>query len=196
MSNFLWMKDRITSTDQLRMKIEQPHEAIMKKTVNIIDEHIEKFLQMSSLFFLGTANENGQMDVSPRGGKSGFVKVLDDKHIAFPDNLGNRRADSLLNLIGNPKVGMVFMIPGLGEVLRMNGKAFVTQNEEFIKSQAWEGKTTGIAIVVEVEECFIHCPKALNQGGIWSPENWFNKDEMPSTAEMFKAHLLLNGITL
>lgn len=196
MSNFLWMKDRITSTDQLRMKIEQPHEAIMKKTVNIIDEHIEKFLQMSSLFFLGTANENGQMDVSPRGGKSGFVKVLDDKHIAFPDNPGNRRADSLLNLIGNPKVGMVFMIPGLGEVLRLNGKAFITQNEEFIKSQAWEGKTTGIAIVVEVEECFIHCPKALNQGGIWSPENWFNKDEMPSTAEMFKAHLLLNGITL
>lgn len=190
------MKDRITSTDQLRMKIEQPHEAIMKKTVNIIDEHIEKFLQMSSLFFLGTANENGQMDVSPRGGKSGFVKVLDDKHIAFPDNPGNRRADSLLNLIGNPKVGMVFMIPGLGEVLRLNGKAFITQNEEFIKSQAWEGKTTGIAIVVEVEECFIHCPKALNQGGIWSPENWFNKDEMPSTAEMFKAHLLLNGITL
>ncbi|WP_249435953.1 MSMEG_1061 family FMN-dependent PPOX-type flavoprotein [Paenibacillus sp. Marseille-Q4541] len=196
MTDYMWMKDRITSSEQLRVTIEEPREAILKKTVNVVDEHIERYLQMSSLFFLGTSNADRLTDVSPRGGKAGFVKVLDDKHLAFPDRPGNKRVDSLLNIIQNPQVGMVFIIPGLSEVLRINGKAVITQNEEFIRSQGWEGATTGLSVVVEVEECFIHCPKAFIQGGVWSPESWAQKEEMPSTTDMYKAHLLLNGITL
>lgn len=196
MINDLWMKDRVSTKEQLRMKIEEPREAIIRKSVDVVDEHIEKYLQLSSLFFLGTANSKTQMDVSPRGGKPGFVKVLDQKHIAFPDRSGNKRADSLLNIIDNPRVGMVFIIPGLNEVLRINGRAFITQNEDFIQSQEWDGTTTGLAVVVEVEECFIHCPKAFIQGAVWSSESWPQKDELPNTAEMYRAHLLLNGITL
>lgn len=196
MTNDLWMKDRISSVEQLRMKIEEPREAIIKKTVDVVDEHIQQYLRMSSLFFLGTSNAKSQMDVSPRGGKPGFVKVLDHKHIAFPDRTGNKRADSLLNIIEKPQVGMVFVIPGLNEVLRINGKAIITQNEDFIQSQEWDGITTGLAVVVEVEECFIHCPKAFIQGAVWSSESWAKKDEMPNTTDMYRAHLLLNGITL
>lgn len=196
MTNGLWMKDRISSKEQLRMKIEEPGEFITKKTVDVVDEHIEKYLQLSSLFFLGTASAKTQLDVSPRGGKPGFVKVLDHKHITFPDRTGNKRADSLLNIIENPQVGMVFIIPGLNEVLRVNGKAIITQNEDFIQSQEWDGTTTGLAVVVEVEECFIHCPKAFIQGAVWSSESWPQKEELPNTIDMYKAHLLLNGITL
>ena len=192
-ANETWLKDSIRSKEQLRAFIEQPHEAIVKKTVAVIDSHISNYLSLSPLFFLATSDDSRRTDVSPRGGAPGFVKVLDEKRLAFPDRPGNRRTDSMLNIIENPQVGMIFVIPGQDEVLRINGRAVITHHEEFIASIRWDGKTTGLAVVVEVEECFVHCPKAFKQAGLWQAEQWLPKEEQPSIAEMYQAHLRLNG---
>ncbi|MCM3782661.1 pyridoxamine 5'-phosphate oxidase family protein [Neobacillus mesonae] len=189
----LWMKDRVTTVAELRENIDKPHEAIIQKTVNVIDDHIRYYISKSSIFFLATSNLDRQTDVSPRGDETGFVKVLDDKHLAFPDRPGNRKADSLQNMIQNPQVGMIFVIPGSNDVLRVNGRAVITRSKEFLESQGWDGKTTGLAIVVEVEECFVHCPRAFNQAGLWDQKKWIPKEEHPNTTEMFKAHLAING---
>ncbi|OMC70768.1 phosphohydrolase [Paenibacillus sp. FSL H7-0326] len=189
----IWMKDQITSAEQLRESIDKPHEAIVMKSISVIDETIRDYVSKSSIFFLATSSLERKADVSPRGDEPGFVKILDEKHLAFPDRPGNRRADSLQNIIENPQVGMIFVIPGSNDVLRINGRAVITRNEEFIASQGWDGKMTGLAVVVEVEECFVHCPRAFKQGGLWSQDQWIPKEEHPNTSEMFKAHLAING---
>ncbi|QGQ96806.1 pyridoxamine 5'-phosphate oxidase family protein [Paenibacillus psychroresistens] len=196
MNDFSKIKDVITSSEELKAMLEPPHEHVVKKTITHIDPHIAGYLAMSSIFFLATSALDGRTDVSPRGDKLGFVKVLDERRLVFPDRMGNRRIDSLLNIVENPQMGMIFLIPGLEEVLRINGRAIITRSEEFIASMRWDGKTTGLAVVVEVEECFIHCPRAFKQAGMWNAENWFTKEELPSVNEMFRAHLVINGVSL
>lgn len=191
--NELWNDDIIRSADELKGMIGTPHEAVVKKTVSQVDSHIENFIAKSPLFFLSTSGANGRADVSPRGDKAGFVKVLNNKRIAFVDRPGNRRIDSMLNMLENPQVGMIFVIPPLEEVLRINGRATLTRNEAFINELQCEGKTTGIAVVIEVEECFIHCPRAFKQAGLWKHETWSPKEELPVTMDMFKAHLQMNN---
>jgi PPOX class probable FMN-dependent enzyme len=189
----MWKKDIISSAEQLREMVGAPHEAVVKKTVTQIDSHIENYIAQSPLFFVATSAANGRADVSPRGDRPGFVKVLDRQTIAYVDRPGNRRIDSMLNMLENPQVGMIFLIPPLEEVLRINGRATISCNEAFISDLQVEGKTTGIAVIIEVEECFIHCPRAFKQAGIWDYENWQPKDELPVVMDMFRAHLQLNN---
>jgi PPOX class probable FMN-dependent enzyme len=189
----MWKKDIISSAEQIREMVGTPHEAVVKKMVTEIDSHIENYLAQSPLFFLATSAANGRADVSPRGDQPGFVKVLDRHTIAYVERLGNRRVDSMLNMLDNPQVGMIFLIPPLEEVLRINGRATISRNEAFISSLQLEGKTTGIAVIIEVEECFIHCPRAFKQAGIWDYENWRSKDELPVVMDMFRAHLQMNN---
>ncbi|MFX3632860.1 MAG: MSMEG_1061 family FMN-dependent PPOX-type flavoprotein [Candidatus Pristimantibacillus sp.] len=191
--NELWQEDIIRSAEELKQMIGEPHEAVVKKTVTQIDSHIANFIAQSPLFFLATAAANGRADVSPRGDHAGFVKVLDNKRIVFADRPGNRRIDSMLNMLENPQVGMIFLIPPLQEVLRINGVATLTRNEAFINEMQFEGKSTGIAVVIEVQECFIHCPRAFKQAGIWDNEKWLSKEELPVVADMFRAHLEMNN---
>lgn len=186
----------ITSIEELREFTGIPHEHIIKKTIASIDPHVAYYLSLSSLFFLSTADAEGRCDVSPRGDEAGFVKVLDDQRIIFPERHGNRRADSLVNILANPKVGMIFLIPGMNEVLRINGHARITKDSILLEQMEWKGKTMGLGIVVEVEECFIHCPRALKTGGAWQPEEWASQDQHPSTKDMFIAHLKMNGIII
>jgi PPOX class probable FMN-dependent enzyme len=195
MDNNEWMKDQVTSLEQIRDLIDKPHEAIVMKNIAMMDSHVRNYLKLSPLFFLATSDVNSRTDVSPRGDKPGFVRVLDDNRLTFPDRPGNRRTDSLINMMDNPQMGMIFIIPGLDEVLRINGRAIITRNEAFIAEHDWKGKTTGLAVVVEVEECFIHCPRAFKQAGLWNAETWIPKDEQPSVMDMFRAHLLINGYT-
>ncbi|MNW65110.1 hypothetical protein D3C74_434570 [compost metagenome] len=89
---------------------------------------------------------------------------------------------------------MLFLIPGMNEVLRINGTASITKDEEFIASMGWSGKTIGAAVIVDVEECFIHCPRAFKQAGLWAHETWVDAEDLPSTSEMFRAHLEINGL--
>lgn len=196
MWNQMTAEDRITSADELRSLVGVPHETVVKKTIAQVDSHVRQYLSKSPLFFLSTANSEGKGDVSPRGDEPGFVKVLDDHHLIYPERMGNRRVDSMLNILENPQIGMIFVIPGLEEVLRINGTATLTKNAELLAQQEWRGKTLNIGVVVKVEECFIHCPRAFKQAGLWNTSSWPEKETVPSILEMFRAHLQINGVQL
>jgi PPOX class probable FMN-dependent enzyme len=188
-----WDTDLIVNADQLRELVGTPHEAVVKKSVSQLEEHVRHFLSLSPLFFLSTSDASGRCDSSPRGDDAGFVKPLDDFRLIYPERPGNRRIDSLLNMLENPQVGMLFIIPGMQEVLRINGRASLTTNAELLEQMNWSGKTPALAVIVEVQECFIHCPRALKQASVWDKEQWPVAEDMPSVSEMFKAHLRMNG---
>lgn len=190
------IKNRVTEPQQLRALIGEPKEAVIKKSIDRIDEHVQGFLAKSPLFFLSTTDQRGWCDVSPRGDEPGFVKALDERHLIYPERPGNRRVDSLLNLLDNPRLGMLFVIPGLQEVLRINGRATITEDQELIATQAFSGKMPQLAVIVETEECFIHCPRALKSAKVWSYEDWLPQEQQPEMQEMFRAHLAINGMTL
>lgn len=184
----------ITDAAELQNMVGEPHEHVRNKAISFVDSHVEHFLSMSPLFFLSSSDREGRSDVSPRGDEAGFVKVLDPHRLVYPERPGNRRIDSLLNILTHPGVGMLFLIPGMNEVLRINGTASITKDEEFINSMGWTGKTIGAAVIVEVNECFIHCPRAFKQAGLWSSETWVDKESLPSSMDMFRAHLQINGL--
>lgn len=184
----------ITDAAELQNMVGEPHEHVRNKAISFVDSHVEHFLSMSPLFFLSSSDREGRSDASPRGDEAGFVKVLDPHRLVYPERPGNRRIDSLLNILTHPGVGMLFLIPGMNEVLRINGTASITKDEEFINSMGWTGKTIGAAVIVDVNECFIHCPRAFKQAGLWSSETWVDKESLPSSMDMFRAHLQINGL--
>lgn len=151
---------------------------------------------MSPMLFLATCDADGKCDVSPRGDEPGFVHIIDNKHLVIHEKPGNRRADSMLNIISNPHVGLLFLIPGMEEVLRINGRACVVRTADVVANQQVNGKLPVISLAVEVEECFIHCPRALKKSHIWNVDSWPQSEDLPSMMEMFRAHLQLNGMTL
>jgi len=145
------------------------------------------------MLFLSTSNRAGQCDVSPRGDRPGFVHVANAGQLVVPDRPGNRRADSLSNLLDNPHAGLLFIIPGMEEVLRVNGRAAIIRDHPVLELLTFKGKAPALGIVVDVEECFIHCPRALKQSGIWDSGSWPAAGERPSANDIFHAHLRING---
>lgn len=196
MSDWNEGEDVVASAALLRELVGLPHEAVANKSIARIDDHVRNYLRQSPLFFLSTSSAEGTCDVSPRGDAPGFVHVLDERRLLFPERPGNKRVDSLLNIISNPHVGMLFLIPGLEEVLRINGRACVIRSHERFEQMQWNGKTPPLGVLVQVEECFVHCPRALKQAKLWDTESWGPQEELPSIKDMFQAHLRINGITL
>ncbi|MDP9701870.1 PPOX class probable FMN-dependent enzyme [Paenibacillus intestini] len=184
----------ISDAKELKSMVGESSERVRNKVIPFVDSHVQNFITKSPLFFLSTSDQDGKCDVSPRGDEPGFVRVFDSYRLVYPERPGNRRIDSLLNILSDPGVGMLFVIPGLNEVLRINGTARITKDEEFIKSMNWEGKTIGAAVIVEVEECFIHCPRAFHQAGLWDAATWAKSEELPSVNELLQAHLKINGL--
>lgn len=186
----------IQSIDEIRADIGEAHPAVQHKVIPIIDEHARTFIAKSPLFFFSTSNANGSSDVSPRGDAAGFVRVLDERRLVFPERLGNRRLDSMQNLLTNPEVGLLFIIPGMEMVLRVNGRAWLTKDEELLATMQLNGRSPVAAVGVEVQECFVHCSRALKLSKIWESETWIPEQERPDGMDMFRAHVALNGITL
>jgi PPOX class probable FMN-dependent enzyme len=196
MDNLNIFEHSISSESELRKFIGTPHEAVVKKSIARMDEHCRNFISMSPLLFLSTCNEEGKCDVSPRGDHPGFVYIVDDYHLIIPDRPGNRRVDSMLNILSNPHVGLVFLIPGMEEVLRINGRACVIRTADISEKLQLSGEPPLLGIGVEVEECFIHCSRALKKSNVWKVDEWPPKQNLPSATQMFHAHLKLNGMTL
>src|SRR5689334_23365886 len=155
--------DLVTSEEALRDLLGHPSELVIKKQLPALDRHCRNYIALSPFMLLGTANAAGDCDVSPRGDAPGFVAVLDDKYIAIPDRPGNRRIDSLRNIVQNGKVGLLFMIPGVEETLRINGRACLTREPALLERLTARGKVPTLAIGVEVEEAFLHCAKAFKR---------------------------------
>ena len=177
--------DVITSEAELRALIGTPSDLALKKQIPRLDVHCRAFIARSPFLLLATANAAGQCDVSPKGDAPGFVRVLDDEHLVIPDRPGNRRLDGMRNLLANPHVGLVFLIPGKDETLRVNGRACIIRDAVTLDSLAVMGKRPLLGIGVTVEECFLHCGKAFKRSRLWQPEEWPDVADLPSAARMF-----------
>jgi PPOX class probable FMN-dependent enzyme len=193
--SFINTQEFISTESELTVLIGSPSELVQHKVISIIDEHCRDFIAKSPFIFISTSDSIGKCDVSPRGDSAGFVQVVDDKHIVIPDRPGNKRIDSLRNILSNPEIGLVFLIPGLGETLRINGRAFLTKNSELLKTMAVNGIVPLVGIVVAVEECFLHCAKAFRRSKLWESESWLNRNVLPSASNILSAHAKLEGMT-
>ncbi|MCR1898800.1 pyridoxamine 5'-phosphate oxidase family protein [Irregularibacter muris] len=191
-----FIEEAITSEKEIREIVGAPHEFIIKKAISIMDEHCRQFISKSPLCFLSTSDAEGNCDVSPRGDGPGAIKVLNPHQLVIPDRLGNRRVDSMLNIVSNPHIGLIFLIPGIEEVLRINGRAYITQNKEILNEMIWENQVPSLGIGVDIEECFFHCPRALKTSNIWHPEKWDKNVDIPSMKEIFYDHLKINGVEI
>jgi uncharacterized protein len=185
--------DTIQSEAELRLLIGYPSELVRKKVIHSIDRHVAEFISKSPFLVLATADENGSCDASPKGDTPGFVQILNEKQLVIPERPGNKRIDSLRNILANPSVGLIFFIPGLGETLRVNGKAVLVIDQELLDKMAIKGKNPLLGILVEVEECYIHCAKAFKRSGLWEPESWADKATLPSAAKALFDHARLPG---
>jgi PPOX class probable FMN-dependent enzyme len=186
----------VTSERELRELLGHPTERAVKKDLGRLDEHARAFIARAPFLLLATANAAGRCDVSPKGDAPGFVRVLDDRHLAVPDRPGNKRIDGMRNLLENPHVGLIFLVPGKEDTLRVNGRAWIVRDEALLASLAAMGKRPELAIGVEVEECYLHCPKAFRRSRLWEPDSWTGARELPSMTRVRWAQEPVPGQTL
>jgi uncharacterized protein len=175
--------DRI-ATEELREILGEPVKFVLDKVLSELEEHSRHFISLSPFLCLGTSSAAGDQDVSPRGDPPGFVKVIDNRTILIPERPGNRRADSMLNLIENPKVAVIFMLPGVEINLRMNGTARVVQDPELLSGMEVRGKAPKLGILVEIKEVYFHCAKAIIRSRLWDPETQIDRKDFPSHAQI------------
>jgi hypothetical protein len=175
-------KHVVTSESELRDLFGYPSERAILKQQAELDEHSRAFIARAPFLLLATSNAAGQCDVSPKGDAPGFVRVLDSTHLVVPDRPGNKRFDGLRNLLGNPHIGLLFIVPGREETLRVNGRACIVRDEEILEQMAVMGKRPSVGIGVEVEECYLHCAKAFRRSKLWQAESWADRDALPSMA--------------
>ena len=181
--------DVITEESELREIFGWPTERALNKQLDRLDRHCRAIIAKSPFLLLGTSDTSGRCDVSPKGDYPGFVRVLDDTTVAIPDLPGNNRLDTLNNMVVNPQVGLIFMIPGMNETLRINGTVRLVRDAELLESMAYQGKLPKLAIVVDVQEVFTHCPKAFLRSKLWSEESRIDRSELPSFAEILRDHV-------
>ncbi len=178
------LEHRILDETALRARFGATSPLAARKVVTSLDVFCRAFIQRSPFLCLGTQSADGKADVSPRGDPAGFVQVLDDTHLAIPDRPGNNRLDSHTNILANPAVGLLFMIPGYEDTLRVNGKAHLSVDPEILKPMAVAERVPTLAIVVAVEEAFLHCAKAFKRSKLWQPESLQDRKDLPSLTRM------------
>ncbi|WP_108661528.1 pyridoxamine 5'-phosphate oxidase family protein [Acuticoccus kandeliae] len=175
---------QIHTEEALRGHFKEKSPLSVAKAHDHLNHHDRDFIARSPFIVVGTQGADGKADVSPRGDPPGFVQVLDDKTIAIPDRPGNNRLDTMSNLIANPSVGVIFMIPGFDETLRINGRARITTAPALLEAMAVKSRAPTVAIVVDVDEVFLHCAKAFRRSKLWDPASRQDRSEMPGLATM------------
>ena len=177
---------KIERKEQLRALYESPKDRALKKQLSGLDRHCINFINHSPFAVIATADNKGNMDASPRGGDRGFIRILDEKHIVIPDAKGNNRLDSLENIVETGTIGLLFLVPGIDETLRLNGKAFLSTEEQYLKLFNTERIPPKIAIVVTVEETFLHCAKAFMRSELWNAASMTDPQTFPTMGQMLK----------
>jgi uncharacterized protein len=177
----------IRSEHELRAIIGAPTEIVRAKLADRVNDLTRQFVERSPFVCVATASRNGGIDVSPRGDPPGFVRVLDDHTLLLPERPGNRLADTLVNLLSDPRIALLFLIPGVGDTFRVNGTAVVIDDPELLADSAVEGKTPKLGILVSVREAYTQCAKALIRSELWNPENHIQRSALPSNGEILKA---------
>jgi uncharacterized protein len=188
-------RECITTEAELREHYRQSSETTARKRIDHLDDHCRAFIAHSTFVLVGTAAPDGTADVSPKGGPPGFVVVLDDHRLAIPDLAGNNLLDSLTNVLHADGIGLLFVIPGLEETLRVNGHASLTRDPDVLEACAVRDRRPTAAIGVDVSEAFIHCAKAFRRGAMWRPEDWPDRSNLPTPGCMLRDHIQLEGMS-
>lgn len=173
-------KHMISDERSLRALFPPVHELAALKCLDTLDEHAQQFIRRAPFVCIGTQSADGTADVSPRGDPAGFVAVLDKHTLAIPDRPGNNRLDTLTNLIANPNIGLLFIVPGFDDTLRVNGQARLVTEPALLERLSMHGRAPNIAIVIQVTEVFLHCAKAFRRSRLWDPSQFQDRSEMPS----------------
>ena len=177
----------ITSEDELRELIGEPADIVRAKVSDRVNDLTRRFIDLSPFMLLATSAPDGSCDVSPRGDPAGFVHVVDERTLLIPDRPGNRLADSLRNILQNHHVGLLFLVPGVGDTLRVNGRATIITDAELLEPLAVERKTPKLGLLIEVDEVFTHCSKAFLRSRLWDPTEFVDRDELPSSGEIHRS---------
>ena len=189
-------KQVVTTLEELRALMGEPSETALRKDIGRLDEHCRAFIARSPFVLVATSDATGRCDVSPKGDAPGFVHVLDERHLVIPDRPGNKRFDGIRNLLENPGIGLLFLLPRSEETLRVNGRAQIVRDPELLASFAVQGKTPQLAIAVEVQESFLHCAKCVKRSGLWDSSQWPDLSGLASPAQIFLDHAKPRDMTL
>ncbi|MCB2253679.1 pyridoxamine 5'-phosphate oxidase family protein [Pseudomonas chlororaphis] len=179
----------LTTLEQLEAIYGLPLERAVRKEIPFLNADYQAMVRASPLVILSTVGPDG-MDGSPRGDSPGFVRIVDERTLALPDRPGNNRIDSLRNIIQDPRVALLFIIPGIGETLRVNGRARISAEPELLESFAVQGKPARTVILVDIEAAYFHCSKAIVRSDLWNPERFLERSALPSAGTILKR---LNG---
>lgn len=177
----------IQAEQELREIIGSPTDIVRAKLADRLNRLTRQFIERSPFVCLATSRPGGGMDVSPRGDPAGFVRVLDDRTLVLPERPGNRLADTLTNLLADPRIALLFLIPGVGDTFRVNGVATITDDQELLAPSAIEGKVPKLGIVVSIQEAYTQCPKALIRSELWNPDRHIERSELPSHGEILRS---------
>ena len=172
---------------RLRETLGEPTELVRKKIADRLNPLMRQFDERSPFVVVATGRLDGGLDVSPRGDPAGFVRILDERTLLLPDRPGNKLADSLTNLLADDRIALLFLIPGVNDTFRVNGRARIVDDPELLAASAVEGKAPQLGIVVEIEEAYTQCPKALLRSELWNPERHVDRSELPSSGAILRA---------
>jgi PPOX class probable FMN-dependent enzyme len=174
----------IAEREKLKAKLGTVGELASGKSLRKLDKYTRTYIARSPFLCIGTADANGNADVSPRGDPPGFVRIIDDETLIIPDRPGNNRADTMLNIIANPNVGLLFMIPGIDDTVRVNGKAEIIDDPQALAPAAVNGKAPRLGIKAKIDEVFFHCAKAFKRSKLWDPSTHEERSFLPGLARM------------
>jgi PPOX class probable FMN-dependent enzyme len=178
---------------RIREVVGEPHPVALGKKIDHLDDHCRRIISLSPFLALATSDARGNMDCSPRGDPPGFVRVLDRRTLAVPDRPGNRLVDSFLNLAEAPGVGLLFLVPGMSETLRVNGTGFLLDDPDLLASMAIDGRVPKMALGVRVQEAFVQCGRAVNRARLWDPDARIDRSAVPSIGVMMRDHMTLSA---
>jgi len=186
------LRDFVATFDDVREILGQPTQAVQSKVIDELDAVCKGIIAKSPFVLVASANLAGEVDVSPKGDPAGFVQILDSKHLAIPERLGNRRADTFRNVLENPHVGLLFVIPGKSETLRISGEARLVRDSTLLESMSVNGRAPKLALVVYIERIMIHCPKCMHRSKLWQPAQWPDHSDTATIEEAMIQHAKLD----
>lgn len=185
--------DAVSGIDDLETIVGAPAALSIAKVQDRMSKRVMDFVRQSPFYLIATANDDGACDVSPRGDPAGEARILDDRTLVLPDRQGNNRVDSLRNLVTNPYIGLLFLVPGSDETLRINGTATISRHAPLLEQMAMRGKAPRLALIVEISEVYMHCGRAFRRSRLWDPAGWPAKEDVPSMAAVLKEQLAMPG---
>lgn len=184
---------RIGSIDELLGLYGEPSPRAMRKQLSSLEKHTRRFIELTPFVVVATSGAHGMPDASPRGGAPGFIKPWDERTLLIPDSPGNNRLDTMRNIVETGKIGLIFMIPGVDETLRINGAAWLSRDPAHLAALPDDKRPPKLAIVVSTEEVYLHCPKAFMRSRLWEADAQIPRSTLPSLGEMIRDQSGMEG---